>query len=354
MALDGWHFKCSTPNFYSNVDSGNNIDLKDGEFYEDGRHSQTGQAIEGNSQTARIFYVGGQSLAKFADDCLGYTLPPGLAGPKYLQRTLPDRHPKFFNWYAMEMSWEPIGPGNITGVAPAFGQSEDSDWQLYKVTVIYRPAKYNIFHDFPIFDEWLRWTEKTDNITAELISWNNGARFVNSKDPAADPGNVLSVSPAIITPSVTRTYLWRQIPSRDPEDGFDPYINPMKDKILAAIGRTNKNPFDGHATSTMVLLRAPAEMVNAKFSSANSTQLYWNQTYEFMIKDNGPGLKPEIDDLLEVPNKDNRAGVNYFINPTDGEYHLVTGGTNAGKITGVREYSQEYDFRELFRYGTPP
>jgi hypothetical protein len=318
MALDGWTFTYSTtgPCYGANA-------------YTEAEDSGSGSLSDENSHVEIVYQVDDDQLVPFCDAVLGYTVY-GVDNFN-LERTLPQKHPQFNNFYAHSASWKRIGaPTNVVyNGTPNVGQ-----WVISKITVDFRPPPYDVLADSAIGtitingvqypNELNRYVSRTYNYVMEYLSVRGLMKFYNWLGEPDQNGNRYPVplddAPGGATIYLEKEMTWYQIPAYVGIGGNTDFTPPNQATVMALAGQTNATTFDGHPPGTVVLAGYIPKLVRPHVSTGAYT---WNLTYRFLVRDNGvagPG-GPAGEEM----------GVNYIYNTYLSRWNLITtDGTGAG------------------------
>jgi hypothetical protein len=283
MALDGWTFTTSTtgPCYGANT-------------YTEAEDSGSGSLSDENSHVEIVYQVDDNQLVPFCDAVLGYTVYDG-GGSFALERTLPQQHPQFANFYAHAAAWKRIGaPTNVDwNGTPNVGQ-----WVISKITTDFRPPGYDVLSDSQIGtitingvqypNELARYVSRTYNYVMEYLSVRGLMKFYNwnGSDNLPVP---LDDAPGGATIYLEKEMTWYQIPAYTGIGGTTDFTPPNQATVMALAGQTNATTFDGHPPGTVVLAGYLPKLVRPHVSTGAYT---WNLTYRFLVRNNGTAAGP--------------------------------------------------------------
>lgn len=318
MALDTWTFTASAigPCYGTKA-------------YTESEDSGGGSLSDDNSHVEIVYQVDDDQRLDFLNDVLGYTQYGGSSGYA-LERTLPQEHPEFINFYAHAASWKRIGASTTTEVN---GNNNVGRWLMSRIGVDFRQPAYNVLADNAIGtidiggtnypDEKQRYTSRTYNYVMEYLSVRGLMKFYNWLGSDKQP-TPLDDAPGGATIFLEKEMTWYQIPAYTGLNGtvFTP---PNQATVLSLAGQTNSTTFDGHPPGTVVLAGYIPKLVRPHVTTGGYT---WNLTYRFLVRDNGAaGAGGPAGE---------EAGVNYIYNTYLSRWNLIT---TDGTGTGGRIYA---------------
>ncbi len=305
MSLSEWTLIAAWDDTESTIE-----DLWDFEYLES-QKSGTGGTSLGASNAQRIFYVRWDRLPAFLDDCLGWS--------KYnvsfdgINRVLPDEHPAYKNFWATDASWEGLGVGIQGTDSDIKDLTQFIQFPLAKVTVNYKPVDYPIEEDDFIESELDRYVTKKPTFGMEFMKVDTGGatfRWVTRSGH-----DLVNNPPALPVATMNLEYTWHEVPA-EPDN---PFVVPQLVQIQECYCHVNSIDFDGYKEGTVLFLGCEAKLEPPRLSVSGS--YFWELTFKFAVRDNGPW----------VGNSSDRSGWNYL---WDGQYNRwdqVTSGPNAGK-----------------------
>lgn len=321
MALDAWTFVpegSTTPDNYGDFDYS--------EAYNSGDMSMN----QGSPSITRVFYIRGDRIPDFMDDLLGYST--GTGGT--ISRTLPDPHPYYSNFYAMEAKVNLLGQMyQATFMGKAFLEQN-----VVKVTAEYRSPMYEIKADEDIGDELERYVTRQYGFGGDAITINStGMQFVSNI--GADGRHLaLNQPPARPTMTMELQYVWHMVP---PNPDTSPYIPPNLGSIIDCYGKVNSTVFDDlHMdcpAGTVLFLGVDPKMTNYRFISTEDPHdnIFWEISFKFLYRENGFVSRGSINES---------AGHNFIWDQSKQWWDLIT---NDGTVTGGRLY-ETADLNTLF------
>lgn len=301
-----------------------------GLVYVEDKESKASGFEEDAASTERVFIVRpGQNnavLTKFVDDLLGYSAwDPGTGDPPIkLKRVLPDRHPRWRNWYCTKARVEGFGvAGKSADAHPAAVHDRA------RVFAYYEPVKYFVASDDRVTHESQRFCRFTYQDNVEFLTLSGRMRFVTPIPPEA-AGRILDHPPGKLHITRLLSVEWLKVP------GYvgNPFRNPVEAYHLENVGKVNGSEWLGHPRGTVLYLGAEPRMVTP--ATAEDRWL-WNIKFNFAIKFHGErtiGAPPPIS-----------VGHNFLWDIAANRWDLVT---HDGTPTGYRIYLEEGEFGNLF------
>lgn len=227
------------------------------------------------SEAKRVFLVNWDLHSDFVNDLTGFaSIGPGSK----INRILPDVHPEIDNFYCTEAEVRPLGPADRSDF-------DALDTTLAVVTAPYKPLDYAIASDEDVAQyagitgdtpELHRFVTRKYQFAGEALTYE-GDRF---QWVTRTEKKELAIQPTVRVPSVTKQFIWRDVPSLTSNDFEVPTVT----KIIDCLGKINSEHFDGHNIGCVLFVGCDVTMKTPKL---NDDIFYWDITYTFLIRDNG-------------------------------------------------------------------
>ncbi len=328
MSLDSWNFvpeNSTTPDDYGDDDYS--------EAYNSGEMSMSG----GSPSITRTFYIRGDRIPEFMDDLLGYSDAAGSA----ITRVLPDPHPYYTNFFALEAKIQPLGQMyQAEFMGKAFLEQT-----VAKITAEYRSPMYEVKEDGDIADELERFVTRQYGFGGDAITINStGMQFVSNV--GADGRHLaLNQPPARPTMTMDLTYTWHMVP---PNPSTSPFIPPNLTAIKNCYGKVNDTTFDDlHMAcppGTVLFLGLDPKFTNYRFINAvdRSENMFWEINMKFLYRDNGFVSRTVGPNTISE-----QAGHNFIWDQSKQWWDLIT---TTGEVGGGRLF-ETADLNTLFTIG---
>jgi hypothetical protein len=286
----------------------------------------------GNSAITRVFYINHAYLSDFLDALLGYAevSNDGLV----IRPSLPDLHPKYSNFYAMEATVTPCG------LSSSSLQYTDRTAKslVAEVSALYKSVDFDVVDDDgEQTDELYRFVSRTMNYAGEYFTINNtGMKFVSSSNPKKS----LNIQPAKTTGVCELVYTWHWVP---PDPNLSPWVTPNWAAIENCLGKINEETFDPDfmdcPAGTVLFLGAEPRLIAPRVTEAGrDANIYYDITMKFLYRNNGFVDRGDIEEY---------AGHNFVWDMAHMWWDLIT---HDGTVSGNRLY-EEADLNSLFTVG---
>lgn len=240
------------------------------------------------------------------------------------EASLPEPHPYLENFYASSASFKGIGKSR-------YDEFVGSVWDKAEISVVFKPLNYNVIDDEAEVEEQRRFTTIETQATAEMLT----SQALGYKWVTPSTHNLLSSQPGFMVGSTHKIYTWHQIPVIKRGGYLDFSDIPNASTVRDLLGTVNIVPFDNNQPGTCLFIsyKPTLRLPQTAFGDG----YYWDIQYTIGIRDYGASS-------LEAGfNK----GWNYFFDPLQQAWDLVTCGTNAGLVTGKTVYDYN-DLNDLF------
>lgn len=309
-----------------------------------------GNVSPDSAQLERVFRVVWSNVPHFLDDLLGYSYiasPRPVAGN--FSRVLPDEHPLYANFFAMDATVEGLGSPSYGSGGSGLGTFDDTDaccqqvgkeiisYPFAKITAVYKPIDYAVICDdelpsvtgstgeYNSSSEYARYCTRTYSYASEILTLQTAMKFVST-------GRVLQGGAGQVQFMTTVNMLWRQVPS---DMSGDPFVCPTQTAIINCVGHVNDGIFLGQPAGCVLFIGAEPKMRTPKMGEqGGGDQFLWDVNYQFAIRNNGTAA-----------DGDSASGWNYFYDVSLGEYDLVT----SDGTTGGKTIYQSADLTQLFK-----
>jgi len=237
----------------------------------------------GNSSITRTFFIDHQVIPLFLDDLLGYA-SVGNAGA--VERVLPDQHPLFSNYYAMEASVEGLGLGSNLQYNTKLARS-----LVAKVTAIYKSIDFEVVADNGSTQEFYRFVTRSMVPAGEYFSVDSTGMYFCSNIGSDGRNKGLSVPPQKLTGTTEVTFVWRLVP---PNPASSRFVPPNLTAITNCLGKVHSSGtnFDSQhynfPSGTVLFLGCEPRMVMPRVTTgAVENNLFWEIGLKFLYRNNG-------------------------------------------------------------------
>lgn len=265
--------------------------------------------MDDNASVRKVYLVDWSQRGQFLDDLLGSAQVGGtVTGGSVLARVLPEQHPEWKNFYAVDADSKYVGP------AQGYDDSNSPTFPYAQITTTFKAVDYAVLDDDASqTNELYRFVQRGYAYTTEYLTIQGVMQFVSRANNKA-----LDTTPGMNTGFVEKTYTWWWVPADSGSSGFNV---PNETNIVKLNGTCNLTTFDGNPPQTVLLNGVDAVLLKPKLRSG---QRYWKITFKMLIKNNGAGISTDA-----------AAGVNYIYDTVNQRWDLIT---DDGTFTGNRIY----------------
>jgi hypothetical protein len=314
MSLSTWNYNPNVPN--------DKLGSKD---YKELKESGKEQYSPGAATANRVFMVNWDYRPDFLDALLGYSY---LDGNNSIKRILPDEHPEIDNFFAEDATVEGMG---VLGASDL----DSISWTNAKIATNYKPRDYFVKADNQVTSEQDRYTSRTSTFAGEMLTLQNGVKFVSSQ-------RVLSAPPGRLTATQDVQMTWHEVPALP----NNPFVIPNLTAVTNCMGKVNSVPFDvngfNYPPGTVLFYGIDPKMVTGKLAGDTATNpngnYHWEITMKFLYRNNGYVTVTQGGSSSSgggAGSISEYAGHNYFWEMSLGRFDLVT---IDGRINGQRIY----------------